>query len=384
MASIVPLTPASFIRTTEASVALEELVDFFSRHLVLPEGGAVAMGLWAMHTYIIDVLDISPFLTFTSPVKRSGKSTAVELMHCVVREPEVNSNPSTAYLFRRMEEAQPTLIIDEFDALRGNEDLRGILNAGHRRHTAYVGRCEPPDWQTKRFRVFGPKVLGLIGDLPDTIDDRSILLSFQRRKKSEYVERMPFEEAFNYLKTTREVFQAWADQNKYRFKGSLNPETPVHEFLDDRQLDNWRPLLAIAEHLGDPWAERAQDACLNLALREEEFWGNEKVLLLHHTKQVLERWSEDKIRSSDLVSLLQNFSGSPWEKKLSQWTLAKELKGFNIRPRKMRFGNSTAQGYLLQWFQDPFERYMLLSTRPGPLRSSKVAHPKLLIAKERT
>jgi hypothetical protein len=35
-----------------------------------------------------------------------------------------------------------------------------------------------------------------------------------------------------------------------KFEGSLEPKLTIRGMLDDRQLDNWIPLLAIARHLG--------------------------------------------------------------------------------------------------------------------------------------
>ena len=46
-----------------------------------------------------------------------------------------------AAVFRVIEETQPTLLIDEADTfLQGNDELRGILNSGYTRKTAYVVR----------------------------------------------------------------------------------------------------------------------------------------------------------------------------------------------------------------------------------------------------
>jgi hypothetical protein len=57
----------------------------------------------------------------------------------------VNTTP--AYLFRKVsdEAGLPTILYDEIDTLFGpkakdNEDVRGMLNAGHRRG-AVAGRC---------------------------------------------------------------------------------------------------------------------------------------------------------------------------------------------------------------------------------------------------
>src|SRR5205807_6503181 len=45
-----------------------------------------------------------------------------------------------------IEELQPTLLIDEADTfLQGNDELRGILNSGYSRKTAFVLRASSPN-----------------------------------------------------------------------------------------------------------------------------------------------------------------------------------------------------------------------------------------------
>jgi hypothetical protein len=51
------------------------------------------------------------------------------------------ANISSPAFFRVIEEARPTLVIDEADTwLQGNDELRGILNSGYTRKTAFVVR----------------------------------------------------------------------------------------------------------------------------------------------------------------------------------------------------------------------------------------------------
>jgi hypothetical protein len=59
----------------------------------------------------------------------------------LVNRPVVAANISSPALFRVIEEVRPTLLIDEADTfLQGNDELRGILNSGYTRKTAYVVR----------------------------------------------------------------------------------------------------------------------------------------------------------------------------------------------------------------------------------------------------
>jgi putative DNA primase/helicase len=66
--------------------------------------------------------------------------------------------------------------VDEGDTfLKDNDDLRGILNGGHDRMSAYVWRNVGDDHEPRRFKVWAPKAIAMIGQLPDTLEDRAIV-----------------------------------------------------------------------------------------------------------------------------------------------------------------------------------------------------------------
>ena len=76
-----------------------------------------------------------------SPEKRCGKTTLLGLLSELVNRPIVAANISSPAFFRVIEETKPTLLIDEADTfLQGNDELRGILNSGYAKKTAFVVR----------------------------------------------------------------------------------------------------------------------------------------------------------------------------------------------------------------------------------------------------
>ena len=85
------------------------------------------------------------------------------------------ANITTAAVFRTIESIRLTLIIDEGDTfLRGNEEMRGILNSGHNRNLAFAVRCEGDDHEPRAFSTWCPKATSMIGSPPDTLRDRSV------------------------------------------------------------------------------------------------------------------------------------------------------------------------------------------------------------------
>src|SRR4029078_1367785 len=84
---------------------------------------------------------------FLSPEPGSGNTRALEGSEPLVARPISTVNASAAYLFRKAgdEAGPPTGLFDEIDRVFGpkageHEDIRGFINAGHRRGAIY-GRC---------------------------------------------------------------------------------------------------------------------------------------------------------------------------------------------------------------------------------------------------
>ena len=84
-----------------------------------------------------------PILDLSSPTKRCGKSSTVIVARHLCRAPLLSGNITPAALFRAVQAWKPTLLIDEADTFaKMHDELRGILNAGHTRDTAFVVRAE--------------------------------------------------------------------------------------------------------------------------------------------------------------------------------------------------------------------------------------------------
>jgi hypothetical protein len=164
---------------------LDELRDTFASYLVLPEHGDVVLSLWTLHTYAIDGVEVTPYLALLSPTKRCGKTKTIDLIGGLAHRPFRSDAASPAAIFRVVEEHRPTLLLDEFDSwYQSNDELRGVLNSGFKREGSVV-RCvgQGADLEPRSFATFSAKVIAGIGRLPDTVADRSISLTLQRKAK---------------------------------------------------------------------------------------------------------------------------------------------------------------------------------------------------------
>lgn len=164
---------------------LDELSRTIRQYAVLDASAADAAALWVLHTHALDAAFITPRLAITSPEKRCGKTTLLTLLSGLVARPLPSANMTAATIFRVIEAAHPTLLVDEADSFLGDaEDMRGIINAGHCRASATVLRNVETraGYEVRAFEVFGPMAIAAIGKLPGTIEDRAVKIAMRRRR----------------------------------------------------------------------------------------------------------------------------------------------------------------------------------------------------------
>lgn len=327
--------------------------------MTLPKGAATAAALWAVHTHAHGIAHFSPILALTSPEKRCGKTTTLSLLRRLCRRPLPASNISSAALFRTTELHAPTLLIDEADTfLKQNEELRGILNSGHAPDQAYIIRLVGDDHEPRRFRTWAPKAIALIGKLPATLADRSIVIQLRRKLPDENIVRLRDADSARIEALTR-MMARWVQDNLASLKGA-RPEAPKE--LHDRAADNWDPLLAIAEVAGGDWLAQAKVAALGLvdSDQDNEVHG---VQMLRDIRGLFEAQGRDRFHTDELLPLLVALEGRRWAewprgKFLTANSLAKLLNPYGIKSRQLRIGSCNRHGYTLAACQDAFDRYL--------------------------
>jgi len=358
--SIILSDPDPWPEPVGGTQLLEDLERALTRHLVLPEGASTAIALWTVNAHAHEASEIAPYLGVTSPVKRCGKTTLFQVLSVLVPRPLFTSNITPAAVFRSVEAFEPTLLIDEADTfLALSDEMRGILNAGHSRVTAYVVRTVGDEHEPRRFSTWCPKAIGLIGKLPSTLEDRSIEIRMRRRAKTEQVERFR-EKKLVALKPLGRRAARWATDNLAELRAA-DPEVP--EELDDRAADNWRPLIAIADLAGGEWPKRARDAARLLSGGERRADTSAGIQLLAAIRDVFESSQRDRLPSSKIAEQLTEREDRPWAawkqgRPITAHQIAQILKPFEIGPKGIRVGAKTLRGYERAQFEDAFERYL--------------------------
>jgi putative DNA primase/helicase len=338
---------------------LEEIVTNIRRFLVLPEHAAEAMALWAVVAHTLDVWIISPRLAFVSPEKRCGKTTALSIMQHLVPKPLPASNITAAAVFRSIEMATPTLLIDEADTfLRDSNDLRGILNSGHNRAQAYVIRTVGDDHTPARFRTWAPVVIAMIGELPDVLNDRSIAISLRRKRPQDSIERFRLDRVQGFQPLRRMIVRWAADA----LSVLRQREGGVPQGLHDRAADNGRPLIAIADVVGGDWPELARRAALALTDLNDE--GSASTLVLRDLKALFEEVGADRLATQFILDRLHQMEERPWPewrqgKPLTARQLSSLLRPFGATSGTLRFANGgMAKGFTRKSLEDAFGRYV--------------------------
>jgi len=355
--------PEPWPAAVDGAALLDDLAQTYRRSVSLPDGGAEALALWIVFTYALDVFDVAPILALCSPLKRCGKTTTEDLTAALAQRPLTAANITVAALYRTVEQFAPTLIVDEADTfLLTNLALRGIINSGHTRATAFVIRTA--GGEPRLFSTWGARMIALIGRLPPTLEDRAIVLPMRRRAPGEAVDRIRRTQLQRQLDPLRRRAVRWVADHLAALR-TADPAVP--DQLDDRQADNWRPLLAIADAAGGAWPNLARAAARTLAGSVVEADQAAPVQLLADLRDLFATTLADKLATSVILHYLATLEDRPWAdyaqgESLTPRQLGRLLDGFNIKARQIRQGSVTRKGYMRSSFTDAFRRYLPTET----------------------
>jgi putative DNA primase/helicase len=357
-----PLTlpePEPWPEPVNGAELLDALAASIRRHVVMPNHSADTAALWVLHTYLLDCSGISPRLAVTSPEKNCGKTTLLDVLSHLVMRPLLTANATVSAIFRVVEMQQPTLLIDEADTfLSENEELRGILNSGHRKGGAVI-RTVGEDFEPRAFSTYSPCAIALIGKLPATLTDRSVPIELRRRRPDEAIEPFRFDRTEHLDQLARKLAR-WAMDRADHIRAA-EPDMPAGVF--NRAADNWRPLLAIADAAGGEWSARARQAALQSLAAAADDDQSARVTLLADIRAIFAERHTDRLPSAELVEALVAIEGRPWAewkagKALTVNGLARLLAPFAIKPGTIRISSGTPKGYQLAQFEDAFARYL--------------------------
>jgi Protein of unknown function (DUF3631) len=230
-------------REVDGAALLDRVETFLARFVAYPsEHARIAHTLWIAHTHLMDEWESTPRIAFLSPEPGSGKSRCLEVTEPLVPRPVHAVNTTPAYLFRKVSDPDgpPTILYDEIDTLFGpkakdNEEVRGMLNAGHRRG-ATAGRCvvKGKIIETEELPAYCAVALAGLNDLPDTLMTRAVVVRMRRRAPGERIEPWRLRINGPAADEIHADLAMWAEDTRDKVNW---PDMPAG--IEDRDADVW-------------------------------------------------------------------------------------------------------------------------------------------------
>jgi hypothetical protein len=189
-----------------------------------------------------------------------------------------------------------------------------------------------------------------------------------RQSREEKAERFREREARAAAAPLRVELEALSQQQG--LCETLREARPIlPEELNDRAQDICEPLLAIADLAGRDWPHTTRTGLVKLCSQEED--TDIVIRLLTAIKSVFDNEEEGakKLTTKGILDALVAIEDGPWASmfedalkhdKLNSAAsrLARLLKGYKIKPCKIRIGDETAKGYYKSQFTSIWERLL--------------------------
>jgi hypothetical protein len=345
-------------------------VETFCRRFIAYSSidAAVAHTLWLVHAHCMQAWESTPRIAFLSPEPGSGKTRALEVSELLVPNPVEAVNVTAAYLFRKISDKTgvPTILYDEIDTVFGakskdnNEEIRGVLNAGHRRG-AVAGRCvmRGKTVEIEELPAYCAVAMAGLGHLPDTLLSRCVLIQMRRRAPNELVE--PFRRRIHAADghALRDRLAHWAEPMMDRLT-QARPQMPPG--IEDRNADVWESLLALADAAGGHWPERARVAAVALVAASKGSQASLGIRLLADLRNVLS--GTDQLPTKEILDRLCSIEEAPWidlkGSPLDSRRLANLLRDYGVKSKNLRTGGGggVQKGYTAEDLHDAWLRYL--------------------------
>lgn len=212
--------------------------------------------LWDIGTYFHFLFSAYPY-AYHGGTTSTGKSKALMISSALAFNAILSNNMSTSSIFRLIQNARSTLLLDETERLSTTkmdtrvQEFRSILLSGYKRGGQCVYRVEKDKdteaQNTVPFSVYGPKRLANIQGLEDIVANRC-KVTIHRRSLNDAITKVdPDPENIEWATLRGQLcilfLQHWKEV-KVTYD-ALDPNEL--EGLDGREFELWRPIIALAK-----------------------------------------------------------------------------------------------------------------------------------------
>lgn len=233
---------------TDGQRLVTRIEEWIAGYMFLPDRGvALVAALWAINTWVFDRFDATPYLCITASTKGAGKTRLAELLSMISQTGRMFGAMTPASMFRLIEAYQSklTIFFDEAETLSSSAAgvMRTVMNTGYRKGQT-IPRTVPGanGGSVKEFPIYCPKAFMLIGDVNDTLRDRSIVLSLTRGTPAK---------EFDMSTAEAEARDILADLYRLNVPSLVAmADQIVPRFVTGRDREIWTAIFSVASALG--------------------------------------------------------------------------------------------------------------------------------------
>ncbi len=304
---------------------LNKIISYIKDYLEMPnETDYLVLGLWILHSYLIEHFNITPFIYFYG-VFETGKTKGGEVLGELAFRCNRITCPTEATIFREAEILKTSVVIDEIKlwGKDGNIEVARLIRPRYKRGLSVprINLNKQGEDQLEYFDVFGPTVICTDEKCPPGLESRSIIFIMAMNIKQKVEEELDLERA-QRLRNKLTIFRA-----KYLEKGPEKQEPIARRRLNEIMMPLYRTLMLvdperkeefkiIVEGLQSEKGEEQRETFEADLIKEvaDFYLETENILIL--TKDLTERINEDR----------------PENRKFSPITVGMKMKRLGFKP----------------------------------------------------
>ena len=341
---------------------------------------AYTQACWIIATHCYPLFDWFPHVLFNAP-KGSGKTKNAYLMMSLSfrgYDLGISGGVSPAGMFRTIEGNRGTIMLDEFEYLKGSESqqlVNQILNASCNRYT-YITRLVQIDkkWVPTKFPIFCPKIVCNISGINSTSLSRFIPFKLSKTLDKDKGRRKPeIEKNLKIIYTIRDSVSLLMLGNQPNIDKSnwvqikeiydgINIEEELKNIglkvtMDSRDEDNIKPVCAIAKWIHQDVLKKVLNYIPEYIKSQEQLETED---VTHTLLEIMyEKISEDVWVTPKTISLwLDGFEEFKYLKSIPHW-VGKRLTQYSFmfrrtnKKREYLLTKKKIQEVTLKYFKKP-------------------------------
>ena len=318
------------------------------------------LSLWIIGTYLYRGFRYYPYIWLTAD-KGSGKSRVMEIVSPLAFNAIMATNHSEASIFRLIDTDGCTLLIDEFEKMKkdNQQGIINILNAGFNIEGNVVRNEKKGDtYIPTSYSAYSPKIFAGINDISDVLMDRCIKIKMFKKPSNVIVQRYKNDpQTMENIMSIRDELYIFGLQYGPTIKEIYdNNEIILPEELSDRECDIWEVLFAISKIIDCDRILSLEDLIKKYAIqssldrsRENIDQNNSYKLIsvlidvIPTLKPIKEDGDKKYYDSDDVLKNIKNTDEFCWVK--SKNYLTKSLNKLNIDCSRITIGGKKIRVY---------------------------------------